>query len=167
MKKVFLALILLLIPIISTAQSLNELRMIKNVNDFKKVMIENNFQSYKYDGDGKDVDINKDIVVFKKIEGKYGGGEKYAVFWQYEGVVFNWALKFNKTTKLDYDENGKKIKEYGDYTDLVDSIKKECKYLKILNVLEKDYVCYICEGDMKYGFGIDKNGTASFVKLSE
>lgn len=167
MKKVFLPLILFLIPIISTSQTLNELRNIKTVNDFKKVMIENNFQSYKYDGDNKDIDINKDIVVFQKIEGKYKGGVKYGIFWQYEGLVFNWALKFNRTTKLDFDENGEKLKEYGDYTEIVDSIKKECKYLEILNVLEKDYVCYICDGNVKYGFGIDKSGTANIVNVSQ
>jgi len=167
MKKIFLALIFFITPIISNSQTFNELKIIKSVNDFKKIMIENNFQSYKYEGEGKDVDFNKDIVVFKKIEGKNGGGVKYAIFWQYEGVVFNWALKFNKTTKLDFDENGKKIKEYGDYTDIVDSVKKECKYLEILNVNEKDYVCYICDGNMKYGFCIDKNGTANFVNISE
>ncbi len=167
MKKVFLPLILFLIPIISTSQTLNELRSIKTVNDFKKVMIENNFQSYKYDGDDKDLDINKDVVVFKKVEGKYGGGLKYGIFWQYKGLVVNWSLKFYRATKLDFDENGEKIKEYGDYTDIVDSIKKECKYLEILNMNEKDYVCYICDDKMKYGFSIDKNGTASFVNISE
>jgi hypothetical protein len=166
MKKVLIVLILFLIPIISTSQSLNELRKIKNVNDFKKVMIENNFQSYEYVGDNKDIETNKDLVVFKKVEGKYGQGWKYSMYWQYKGMVMNWMLTFNKSTKLDFDENGRKIKEYGDYVDIVDSIKNECKYLEILNLKGKDYVCYICEDNVKLGFAIDKNDTASIINFN-
>jgi hypothetical protein len=167
MKKVLSALILLLIPIISTAQSLNELRMIKNVNDFKKVMIENNFQNYVYVGENKDIESNKDLVVYQKIEGKYKEGKKYAMYWPNKSMVFNWILTFNKATKYDYDENGNMIKEYGDYNDIVDSIKKECKYLEIRSIKDKDYVCYICDNDVKIGFAIDKDSTANIINLTQ
>jgi hypothetical protein len=167
MKNVLSALILLLIPIISISQSLNELRLIKNVNDFKKVMIENNFQNVVYKGENKDIESNKDLVVFQKIEGKYKEGQKYAMYWPNKSMVFNWILTFNKATKFDYDEDGKMIKEYGDYKDIVDSIKRDCKYLEILKILDNDYVCYVCEDNVKIGFVIDKNNYANIINVSK
>lgn len=166
MKKVLSALILLLFPIISTSQSLYELKKIKSVNDFKKVMIENNFQNYEYEGENKNIESNKDIILYNKIEGKNNEGLKIAMYWP-KSTAFNWILTFLKATKLDFDEKGRKIKEYGDYADIVDSIKNECKYLEIRSIKDKDYVCYICDNDVKIGFGIDKDSTADIINFPQ
>jgi hypothetical protein len=102
MKKVLSALILLLIPIISTSQSLNELKMIKNVNDFKKVMIENNFQNYIYKSEKDKLKDIKEVVVYKKDEDEKGEGLKFAMYYdnvigEKRDLVFNWILTFKKT----------------------------------------------------------------------
>jgi hypothetical protein len=170
MKKIFLALIFFITPIISNSQTFNELKIIKNVNDFKKVMIENNFQNYDGNGENKELKESKELIVYSKIEGKYGGGEKYTMYYDNlsgagRKFLFNWILTFNKVTKTDINAEGKLIKEYGDYTDIVESIKKECKYSEIQNIMDVDYVCYVCENNKKFGFVIDKNNKANIINL--
>ena len=126
-------LLLLFIPILSFSQNFDELKLIDSLDDFKKVMIENQFQFDKVDSDGSVVygfGLVKDSINGSKSE-KWGSYDK-------DG---SWRLQFSDRKTIIY--------KFGDYEEIVESIKEDCDYVNIVNYRDSDYVTYKCE-DSKF-----------------
>ena len=129
-------LFLLLFPLSVFSQSFNDLNKISDVNDFKKVMIENQYQFDKVHEDGQVVygfGLVKDSIDGNKSE-KWGSYDK-------DG---SWKLQFSDRKTLIY--------KYGDYEEIVKEIKENCDYVNIENYKDWDFVTYKCGLDGKLGF---------------
>tara|TARA_R110000803_G_scaffold209272_1_gene278695 strand:- start:557 stop:1030 length:474 start_codon:yes stop_codon:yes gene_type:complete len=144
MKKLNLILICGLIPFISNSQTYNELMGIVNETDFKRVMIENDFQfDSNTDGVisyGLDMEKDEDGLTRSLVWGGYGT----------ESLI--WQLQFADRKISLY--------RFSEYSNITDNIKEKCIYVNIVDVKEIDFVVYKCdeskfEGNI--GFVIYKN----------
>ena len=126
MKKYYL-LILGLLPLISYSQTYSELMGIVGENDFKKVMIENDFQF--------DTILDGTILYGYNLVKDSKEGSRSLVWGGYneDGV---WKLKFHDKKTLIY--------RFGQYEDIVNSIKENCNYVDVIDVDGIDYVVYRC-----------------------
>ena len=128
----------------SLGQTFDDLKLINNENDFKRVMIESNYQFDLINDDGYILygyNLIKDSIEGSRSE-KWGS---------YNTKTGGWMIQFN--------DRGTLIYQYGDYEDITNSIKFQCKYNDIVSANETDYVTYSCD-DSKF------NGKIGFV-LSE
>lgn len=142
MKKIYL-LILWLLPLLSYSQTYSELMGIVRENDFKKVMIENDFQF--------DTILGGTIIYGYNLVKDSKEGSKSLVWGVYneDGI---WKLQFVDKKTLLY--------RFGQYEEIVDSIKEKCNYVDVIGVNGIDYVVYRCneskfEGNI--GFVIYEN----------
>jgi len=148
-------LLLLLLPTTLLSQTYNELMSIDNLDDFKKVMIENKYEFDKVEDDGRVVygfGLVRDSI-------KGNGSEKWGSF-NKDG---SWSLQFNERNTIIY--------KLGDYDDIVESIKEKCSYVDIEERYGYDYVSYKCDEsdfDGKIGFMISEgNGYISYFPNKE
>jgi hypothetical protein len=137
MKKVKL-LLLGLLPLLSYSQTYSELMWIVGENDFKRVMIENDFQF--------DTILDGTIIYGYNLVKDSKEGSKSLVWGGYNknGV---WKLQFADKKTLIY--------RFGQYEEIVDSIKEKCDYVDVIGVDGIDYVVYRCiesrfEGDIGF-----------------
>tara|TARA_R110001632_G_scaffold10085_2_gene37803 strand:- start:561 stop:1025 length:465 start_codon:yes stop_codon:yes gene_type:complete len=154
MKK--LLLLLLILPTTLLSQTYNELMSIDSLDDFKKVMIENQYEFYEESEDGE---LSYVFNVYEVDSKKYG--EKYGSYFK-DG---SWKIQFNERNTIIY--------KLGDYDDIVEEIKK-CDYVgiekfdKVYN--NNDYVTYNCNEDIdgKIGFMItNSNGYIRYFPNKE
>ena len=132
------------IPIISFSQTYNEVMSITDLDKFKKVMIENNYQFDTKDEDGS--------VIYGYMLSKDDKEGSKSLNWGSYNEDGSWTIQFNKKETIIY--------QYGDYDHITSSIKEECVYFGIVSHDEKDYVTYKCENskfDGKIGFMITEN----------
>ena len=141
MKRFYLV-VMVLLSSLSYSQTYTELMRIVEKNDFKRVMIENNFQ---LDSESElDTVYGLDMV-------KDRDGENLSFVRGYYSDIY-WNLKFIDTKRL--------INRYGNYEDITDTIKRECNYRDIFYVNGRDYVVYECDEskfDGYIGFVISEN----------
>ena len=133
-------LILLLLPIVSISQSYDELKSINDLDQFKKVMIENKYQFDKVDDDGGV------IYGFGLVKDEENGNKSEK--WGLYNEDGSWSLQFIDRETIIY--------RYGDYESITESIKDECRYDNIVSRNGVDFVSYRCD-DSKF------NGTIGFV----
>ena len=149
MKKLLL---ILLLPTALLSQTYNELMSINSLDDFKKVMIENQYEFDEVDEDGSYLygyGLVKDEINGNKSE-KWGSFNK-------DG---SWYIQFSKTENILYN--------YGDYDKIVRDIKSDCSYVNIENELYVSYRCEESEFDGKIGFMISEgNGYVSYFPNEE
>ena len=152
MKKLLL---LLLLPTTLLSQTYDELKMIKSLDDFKKVMIENKYELEGVEDDGRVVygfGLVRDSI-------KGNGSEKWGNY-EKDG---SWSLQFNRRNTIIY--------QLGDYDDIVKGIKGNCSYFDIEERKEWDYVTYKCEEskfDGKIGFMISEGrGYVRYFPIKE
>jgi len=111
---------------------------IDSLDDFKRVMIENQYEFVEVDDDGR-VAALEDVESFALTEEKGGAYHK-------DG---RWVLLFSKRDTP--------LRQFGDYEDIVEEIKNNCSYVGIENYGEIDFVSYKCQEssfDGKIGFAI-------------
>ncbi len=127
MKKSYL-LIFGLLPLLSYSQTYSELMGIVGENDFKRVMIENDFQF--------DTILDGTIIYGYNLVKDSKEGSKSLVWGGYneDGV---WKLQFVDKKTLIY--------RFGEYEVIVDSIKEKCSYVNVIDVDGVDYVVYKCD----------------------
>ena len=151
MKKLLL---ILLLPTALLSQTYNELMSIDSLDDFKKVMIENQYEFYEESEDGE---LSYVFNVYEVDSKKYG--EKYGSYFK-DG---SWKIQFNERNTIIY--------KLGDYDDIVESIKEKCSYVDIEERNGYDYVSYRCdesEFDGKIGFMISEgNGYIRYFPIKE
>ena len=149
MKK--LLFLLVFIPLVSFGQSYKDLMSIKSVDMFKKVAIEN---GYEYDGiDGDWIrygfDVTRDstnTIISRKI------------FTSYNTKDHRWSFQIPMTYKSFFGVN-EETENASTYYSIIKEIKANCKYYKILNYKEDDYVSYSCSESSykgKIGFVISE-----------
>jgi len=135
MKKLIL---LLLLPTTLLSQTYSELMSIDSLDDFKRVVIEN---QYEFD----DVDDYGTMLYKYRENLAFGIEEKGGAYYK-SGT---WAFLFYRRDTA--------LRPFGDYEDIVEEIKDNCSYVGIENHEENDYVIYKCEEsnlDGKIGFMI-------------
>ena len=132
-------LLLLIIPTISYSQiTYEDIMSINSEKTFKRVMIENSFE-YE-DTDNKQyvwygMNIVKDSV--KGSQSSFWGS-----YYKRNGE-FEFQISLRSSFGLDF--FGKQIEsEDNIYNDIMEKIKKNCKYYDVLNENGNDYVCYSC-----------------------
>ena len=114
---------------------------IDSLDDFKRVVIENN-----YEFDGVD-DIGRVTYKYRFFENE----ERWAAY-SNDGT---WVILFFRRNTL--------LRQFGDYEDVVERIKDNCSYVGIEEGTEYDYVSYKCEEsklDGKIGFTVAPGGRA-------
>ena len=112
---------------------------IDSLDDFKRVMIENQYEFEEVD------DYGARRYKYRLESSGLVDEEKWGAWWE-DGT---WALVFSRRESL--------LRQFGDYEDIVEEIKDNCSYVGIENHEENDYVSYKCEGnnlDGKIGFTI-------------
>jgi hypothetical protein len=137
MKKYIL--LLLFIPIMSFGQiTYNDLMSIKSVDTFKKVVIEN---GYEADNTGIDdelinygYNITKDSINGNKAT-------KWAVYSPSNDVF---VFKFSRSNVVDDFFGSEPDNSTNEYDLIVKELKAKCKYFKIREFDENDYVTYSC-----------------------
>lgn len=150
MKKLLL---LLFIPILSFSQTYKDVMSIKDVDTFKKVVIENNYEFNDEGGEGLvtyGYNIVKDSINGNK-------SSKWA-FYKPEDDMF--VLTFSK-------ENFFGTSDETQYDKIYESVKDKCSYYKIINNEGTDFVTYSCpESSYKGKLGfvvIDDEGTKTGI----
>ena len=142
MKK--LTLLLLLIPLVSFGQikTLNDLLKINNLNQFKRICIENGYEKNKYQP--------RDNMVEYYLNPTYSDNdvekaEGAAIYYTNNN---NFRIMFYKTPVL-----GVNL----DYESIFDEVKNECEFYDITTTIEgNDYSTYSCTLIGKYGFREDE-----------
>lgn len=132
-----------LLPFLTYSQSFNEMMEIVDIKTFKKVMIENDYQLDRMEGDILLYGYN---LVKDEVEGSKS--EK----WGFHNGDNVW--------KIQYVDRGALIDRYGDYPYIVDRIKNRCDFVDIIDVGGVDYVVYKCDEskfDGNIGFVISNN----------
>jgi hypothetical protein len=145
-KSLFL---LLLIPILSYSQiTYKDVMGINSEDTFKKVVIENGYEFDSEDENGwftYGLNIKRDSIGNKSsqwIHYKDNGEFSFNFVRTYSGL-FGMEITSTETP----------------YDSIVEDIKKNCKYYKIINVNGTDYVTYSCSQSTykgKIGFVIDE-----------
>ena len=114
---------------------------IDSLDDFKRVVIENNYEFGEVD------DYGAMIYKYRAESFALGNEEKWGA-WYKSGT---WVFLFYRMSNP--------LKPFGDYEDIVEEIKDNCSYVGIENHEENDYVIYQCEEsnlDGKIGFMISE-----------
>ena len=150
MKKLIL---LLFIPLISFSQiSFKDVMLISSLDQFKRVMIENNYESSESDNAGMIVyglNIAKDSI-------KGNSSSSWAF---YDETDNKWGLTFNRTNLLSTFLGTDADNSENPYDLIVKDIKEKCKYYKIINYNGTDYVTYSCSESSykgKIGFMVEE-----------
>lgn len=138
-------LFLLLFPLLSFGQiTYDDLMSINSLDTFKKIVIENDFENIDTDGDWVryGFDVGRDstnAITTTQIYGTYNIKDNrwsFHIYMKYE----SWL------GKVDTDVSSA-------YQSITKEIKANCKYDKIINYKEEDFVSYSCS-DSLYGFVI-------------
>ena len=137
MKKIYVLFLLLFIPIVSHSQTFDDLKLIDNLNDFKRVMIENNYQ---FDGEDDTGNLYYGYNLVKGSITTESKSDKWGIFLKDGGWVLQLRLKDFNTIVDSYEE----IKK---------TIMKVCVYYDIITENGDDYVAYSCDSS-KLGFRI-------------
>ena len=148
MKK--LLFLLFFLPSVSFGQTYNEIMSINSLDTYKKVVIENGYEYGDIDGDWirYGFDVTRDstnTIISRKI------------FTSYNTKDHRWSFQIPMTFEVFFvkeeTENASK------YYSITKEIKANCKYYKILNYKEDDYVSYSCSESSykgKIGFVISE-----------
>lgn len=151
MKK--LLVLLLFIPLISFSQTYKDVMSIKDVDTFKKVVIENNYEFNDEGGEGLvtyGYNIVKDSINGNK-------SSKWA-FYKLEDDMF--VLTFSKESFFGTSDETQ-------YDKIYESVKDKCSYYKIINNEGTDFVTYSCPESSykgKLGFVVmDDEGTKTGI----
>ena len=136
MKKLLL---LLIIPTLSYSQiTFEDIMSINSEKTFKRVMIENGFE-YEDTDDNQNVWYGLNIV---KDSEKGSQSSFWGSYYKRNGE-FEFQISLRSSFGLDF--FGKQIEsEDNVYNDIMEKIKKNCKYYDVLNENGSDYVCYSC-----------------------
>jgi hypothetical protein len=127
MKKL---LILLLLPLFSFSQTYKDVMSIKDVDTFKKVAIENN---YEFTDEGEEGLVTYGYNIVKdSINGNKSS--KWA-FYKPEDDMF--VLTFSKSSFFGTSDETQ-------YDKIYESVKDKCSYYKIINNEGTDFVTYSC-----------------------
>jgi len=131
-------LILLFIPFFGFSQiSYKEIMSINSENSFKKVVIENGYEFESVDDEGwisYGFNIVRDSI----------DGNKSSKWGSYNKVDGRFSFQFNKRTLLGELFGTDDDTSENPYDLIVEDIKKNCKYYKIINYKGIDYVTYSC-----------------------
>lgn len=114
---------------------------IDSLDDFKRVVIENNYELDKIDYDGG--------LIYVLLSSNGDESVREGRYWK-DG---SWQLQFGRKGSLLL------LGQIWAYEDIVEEIKDNCSYVGIENHEEKDYVSYKCEEsnlDGKIGFMISE-----------
>jgi hypothetical protein len=135
MKKLIL---LLFIPLISFSQiSFKDVMLISSLDQFKRVMIENNYESSESDNAGMIVyglNIAKDSI-------KGNSSSSWAF---YDETDNKWGLTFNRTNLLSTFLGTDADNSENPYDLILEEVKEKCKFYKIITESDNDYACYSC-----------------------
>lgn len=153
-------LILLFIPLIGVSQiSYKDVMKIKDVNQFKRVMIENGLEFESSDDDlvTYGLDIVKDPI----------NGNKSTLWGYYQKGTQFWGLDFSRSSLLSellphlnelvLEEEGSKLRS--EYDKILKEVKEKCKYYEIFTFSGNDYVTYSCSESLyggKIGFMVSE-----------
>ena len=118
-----LLLLLLFIPVFSFGQSYLDIMSISSLENFKKVVIENDYQ-LDYE--------NEKLIRYNYIGDKRSGTIRTGVYNINDNT---WEFSFIRP-EYDFQKTP--------YDLIVDDIKERCKYYKIINVNNVDFVSYSC-----------------------
>ena len=127
MKKLLL---LLLIPLFSFSQTYKDVMSIKDVDTFKKVVIENNYEVNDEAGEGL---INYGYNIVK--DSINGNKSMKWAFYNPEDDMF--VLTFSKESFFGTSDET-------EYDKIYDVVKDKCSYYKIINNEGTDFVTYSC-----------------------
>ena len=131
--------LLCLIPTLSYSQiTYEDVMSINSEKTFKRVMIENGFEYEDTDNDQYvwyGMNIVKDSV-------KGSQSSFWSSYYKRNG---EFEFQISLRSIFGFDFFGKQIEnEDNVYNDIMDKIKKNCKYYDVLNENGNDYVCYSC-----------------------
>jgi hypothetical protein len=152
MKKLI---VLLFIPFISIGQiTFKDIMSISSLDQFKRVMIENN---YEFDSIDKDGDILYGFNIAKD-----------STSWAWHSKTGNrWSVSFTRSNLLSEWLGAEADNSENSYDLIVKDIKEKCKFYKIITtkISKDDFSCYSCASSTykgKIGFMIrEKTG---FIK---
>ena len=135
-------LIFLLIPITGFCQTskftLDDIESIKDVNSFKKVMMERGLVKWEEESvEGKNINYTDNL-------GK--GLNEIATMYDIEDGFS--LIGFGKR-KGDYND---------EYDKLFDEVKSKCDYLEIEKIMRTEFIKYDCGDEFIIGFGKEKEG---------
>ena len=155
-------LLLFIIPTLSYSQiTFEDIMSINSEKTFKRLMIENGFE---YDESGNEQYIFYGLNIVKdSVDGNKSN------FW---GSYDKGSGEFEFQIGLRKNILGRQIEsEDSVYDEIIEKIKKNCKYYDILNENGNDYVCYSCSQSSykgKIGFTkIDGFGMIKHIILKE
>jgi len=145
--------ILLFVSFSSFSQTYNEIMSIKDADSFKKVVIENNYESITeeklrdwFGDDNEEVD-SLVLMLEKGVLYSYNNFTHYAGWYEEEK---SFKFMFTRRNILGEVDNP--------YDNLLEKVKKNCKYYKIMTSESgEDYVSYSCSESLykgKLGFMI-------------
>ena len=151
MKKL---LILLLLPLFSFSQTYDELVSINSLDTWKKVVIENAYESVDWGLDEEDEDWvtygfgvvrdSTNVATNVKIITAYNTKDNR--------FSFQMPMKYEDFFGAMVD-----TKMAETYNSITKEIKANCEYSEIINYKENDFVVYSCS-NKKYGFAIGVSG---------
>ena len=104
-------------------------------------MIENQYQFDRVTDSGTELygyELRKDNRYKYRVATKWGSWKNG-----------EWLLEFNKQENV--------FDQYGEYENIVNSLKNECSYFDIITYMENDYVAYKCDKEGSFGFMIKDN----------
>ena len=162
MKKLLL---LLFIPLISFGQiTFKDVMSISSQDQFKRVMIENNYEFDSIDEDG-DLIYGVDIVKDSRE-----GNESTSWAWHNE-TGNGWGVSFTRKTILSEFLGTNPDTSENSYDLIVSEIKEKCKFYKIITseISKVDYSCYSCTSSTykgKIGFTV-KEGWGYIMHFPE
>ena len=150
MKKLI---VLLFIPFISIGQiTFKDIMSISSLDQFKRVMIENN---YEFDSIDKDGDI---LYGFNIAKDSIKGNKSTS--WAWHSKTGNrWSVSFTRSNLLSEWLGAEADNSENSYDLIVKDIKEKCKYYKILDYKGTAYVTYSCSESSykgKIGFVIEE-----------
>ena len=122
--------LLLLLPLISFSQTYKDVMSIKDVDTFKKVVIENNYEVNDEAGEGL---INYGYNIVK--DSINGNKSMKWAFYNPEDDMF--VLTFSKESFFGTSDET-------EYDKIYDVVKDKCSYYKIINNEGTDFVTYSC-----------------------
>ena len=134
-------LIFLLIPIVGFCQTskftLDDIESIKDVNSFKKVMMERGLLKWGEESvEGKNIDYTDNLG-----EGLNQITTKYI-------IEDDWTIIGFRNNKEGYND---------EYDKLFDEVKSKCDYLEFDKIMNTELIKYDCGDGFKIGFGREPN----------
>jgi len=136
MKKILF--LLVFIPLVSFGQTYDEIMSINSLDTYKKVVIENGYELTDIESD-EDGWVNYGYMIKRDSI----NGDKSSIWTSYNAKDHRWSFWFSRTTLLGQWLNTNETADTP-YDLIVEEIKEKCKYYKILNYKEVDYVAYSC-----------------------